>query len=203
MKDMLKLAVQTYNKIAKIYSERTYPKIVQFQATKFMSLLKGKKILDVGCGSGRDVEYFLHEGYEPIGIDLSENMLKEARKRVKAKNVFKKMDFTDLKFKEETFDGVWVMAALYHIPRKSVTDVLRGFNKVLKKGGLIYIAVEEGEGQKEVKEEKYGNEPRPFTYFNEKEMHDFLYEAGFKIIGSEVNDTNDEKWIEIFARKEE
>ncbi len=203
MKDTLKLAVKTYNKIAKIYSEHTYNKIVQYQATKFISFLKGKKILDAGCGSGRDVAYFLQEGYEPIGIDISENMLKEARKRVKTKNVFKKMDFRELKFKEETFDGVWAMASLYHLPREEIVEVLKGFNKVLKKGGLLYIAVEEGEGQKEVKEEKYGNEPRPFTFFKIGEIVKYLEESGFKIIGSEVNESNNEKWIEIFARKEE
>jgi len=106
MKDVLKQAVQTYNKIAKIYSDYTYNKIQQYQLTKFISMLPGKRVLDAGAGSGRDVEYFLNEGYDAIGIDISEGMLKEAKKRVPKKSVFKKMDFRKLKFKKESFDGI-------------------------------------------------------------------------------------------------
>tara|TARA_Y100000310_G_scaffold344921_1_gene460527 strand:+ start:3601 stop:4209 length:609 start_codon:yes stop_codon:yes gene_type:complete len=201
MKDVLKQAVQTYNKIAKIYSDYTYNKIQQYQLTKFISMLPGKRVLDAGAGSGRDVEYFLNEGYDAIGIDISEGMLKEAKKRVPKKSVFKKMDFRKLKFKKESFDGIWSMSSLVHIPRKEVKDVLKGFNEILVKKGVLFIAVKEGKGKKEIKRLYYKNEPRTFVYFTEKEMRKYLEDTGFEVITSEVNEARDTKWLEIFSRK--
>jgi ubiquinone/menaquinone biosynthesis C-methylase UbiE len=201
MKDVLKQAVETYNKIAKIYADYTYHKVQQYQLTKFSSMLPGKRILDVGSGSGRDVEYFLQEGYSALGIDISEGMLKEAKKRVTKKSVFKKMDFRKLKFKNESFDGIWSMLSLVHTPRKEIIKVLGGFNKVLVKRGVLFLALKEGEGEKEVKDSHYKNEPRTFVYFKEKEMRDYLEEAGFEIITSEINESENTKWLEIFARK--
>ena len=75
-------AIKTYNKIAKIYAKYTKDKLMQFQLSRFESLLKGKKILDAGSGSGRDVEYFLEDGFDVTGIDISQGQIKEAKKRV-------------------------------------------------------------------------------------------------------------------------
>ncbi len=201
MKDLFKEAIQTYDKIAKIYSEYYHDKIQQYQLTKFISMLPGKKILDVGSGSGRDVEYFLNEGYKPIGIDSSEEMIKESKKRIKKKLVFKKMDFRKLKFNKESFDGVWSMFSLIHTPRDEITGVLKGFSKVLVKKGVLFLAVKEGEGKKKVKTPNFGGNSRTFVCFTEKEMITYLEDAGFEIITSEVNGINEDKWLEIFSRK--
>ena len=201
MKNQIKKAIKAYDKIAEIYSKYTYGQLQQYQLTKFISLLKGKKILDVGCGCGRDVEYFLQEGFDAIGIDLSEEMLKQARKIV-PKTKLKKGDFTDLKFKKESFDGIWSMAGLIHIPRKEMVNVLKGFNNILTKKGILYLDVNEGKGEENLKKPKYNNEPRQYVYFTEKEMHGYLKKAGFKIINSEVNKAGDNTWLEIFAEKE-
>ena len=201
MKKQIKEAIKAYDKIAEIYSKYTYSKLQQYQLTKFISLLKGKKILDVGCGCGRDIEYFLQEGFDAMGIDLSEEMLKQARKIV-PKTKLKKVDFTDLKFKKESFDGIWSMASLIHIPRKEIVKVLKGFNKILTKKGILYLSLKEGKGEENLKKPKYNNEPRTYIYFTKREMHEYLKEAGFKIINSEINKAGDNIWLEIFAEKE-
>ena len=201
MKDVLKQAVKTYNKIAKIYSDYTYNKVQQYQLTKFMSMLPGKRILDAGSGSGRDVEYFLQEGYSPIGIDISDGMLSESKKRVSKKSVFKKMDFRELKFKKESFDGVWSMLGLVHTPRKDIKKVLDGFNKILVERGVLFLGVIEGKGEKEIRIPELNNEPSTFVYFTEKEMKEYLEEAKFEIITSEINKSQKENWLEIFCRK--
>jgi len=200
MTDKIKQAIRAYDKIASLYAKYTHEKIYQFQLTKFISLLSGKKILDAGCGSGRDVEYFLEDGLQPIGIDLSKGMIKEAKKRVK-NGKFKIMDFLDLKFKDNSFDGIWSMAGFIHLPRKEVKKALKEFHRVLKENGIIYIAVKEGEGEKEIKKEKYKNEPRPYVFFKKEELEDYLHENKFKIISSELNDDQGKKWVEIFAKK--
>ena len=119
MEDKLKEAIRVYNKIAKIYSERNYGKILQFQLLRFGSLLKGKKVLDAGCGPGRDVEYLMSEGYEVTGIDLSEGMIEEAKKNVPNGN-FVLMDFRKMKFKAKSFDGIWSYLKKFRKPNFSL-----------------------------------------------------------------------------------
>ena len=83
MKDKIKQAIKTYNKIAKIYSEHTENILMQYQLSKFSSLLSGKKILDAGCASGRDAAYFFEDGFDVVGVDISESMIKLAKKKIK------------------------------------------------------------------------------------------------------------------------
>jgi len=203
MKDKFKEAVKTYNKIAKVYAEYTKDQILQFQLSKFGSLLPGKKILDVGCGPGRDSGYFLEDGFDVIGVDASNEFIKIAKKEVKGVK-FKLMDFRNLNFKDNSFDGLWSMASLVHIDRKDMLKVLKEFYRVLSPKGVIYISVREGEGDKEVKQVKYENEPRHFFYYKEDEFKKYLEDSGFVIIESEISILDSgKKWLEIFARKPE
>ena len=200
MKDKIKEAVKAYDKIASIYTDYNFEKVMQFQLTKFISLLKGKRILDAGCGVGRDVEYLMEDGLEVVGVDISENMIKHAKKNV-PKGKFEVMDFRKMKFKDGSFDGVWAMASVYHIPNKEVIDTLKEFFRVLDKNGLLYVSVYEGEGEEERKDSVVG-ETRTFYSYKRGEMEEKLEEAGFSIVRSEVNQTEDRKWLEIYARKE-
>jgi ubiquinone/menaquinone biosynthesis C-methylase UbiE len=203
MKDKFKEAVKTYNKIAEIYSEFTKNQVMQFQLSKFSSFLPGKKILDVGCGPGRDSGYFVEDGFDVVGVDASEAFIKIAKKEVKGAK-FKVMDFRKLDFKDNSFDGLWNMASLVHINRKEMPKLLKDFYRVLSPKGVIYISVREGEGDKEVRQEKYKNEPRHFFYYTEEEFKQYLEDSGFLIIESEVVTLDSgKKWLEIFARKPE
>ncbi len=203
MKDKFSEAIETYNKIAKIYSEYNKNRIMQYQLTKFSSILPGKKILDAGCGPGRDSEYFIGDGFEVTGVDVSKELLKIARKNVSDAK-FKLMDFRKLTFKDNSFDGIWSMASLVHINRTEIPSVLKEFSRVLVSKGVLYISVREGEGDKEIRQEKYDNEPRHFFYFGEEEFRKYLKDAGFKIIEIEISELESGKnWLEIYAKKVE
>ncbi len=198
MGDILKEAIATYNKIAELYNKYTSEKILQYQLNKFISMLNGKKILDAGCGAGRDVDYFTEEGYDAVGIDIAEGLLKEAKKK---KGKYKVMDFRDLKFKDGSFDGVWSMAGFLHTERDDVPKALKEFYRVLKKKGILFVTVIEGKGKKKVKKAKYKNEPRTYVYFSQKEFEDYLKEIGFEIVNSSIVEDDDKDWIEIYAKK--
>lgn len=200
MKDKFKQAIETYNKIAKLYSTYTETKLMQYQLSKFASILPGSKVLDAGCGCGRDVDYMKEDSLDAIGIDLSKEIIKEAKKKY-PKSKFKLMDFRKMSFKKESFDGIWSMAGLIHTNRKEMPKVLKEFSRVLKKNGIIYLAVVEGEGEEEIRKEKYENEPRIYVYFKQDEIEKYLEKAGFQVLDSEVNDAQKKKWVEIFARK--
>jgi len=200
MKEYLKKTIETYDKIAKIYSDYTFNLILQYHLNEFISLLpKDGKILDAGCGSGKDVAYLTEYGFEAIGIDISEGLLKEAKKRTKGK--FKKMDITEMKFKDEEFDGIWSCATLYHLKKEDMLKVLKDFNKILKKKGVLFINVKEGEGEEVVKKKEYDDLPRLFVYYSLGEILELVKEAGFEVINSFTDAGPGVTWINVYARK--
>jgi len=193
--------IPLYDKYAKAYASNTNQKILQFQLNKFISMLKKKaKILDVGCGCGRDAEYFKSEGFSVTGIDLSEGMLNEAKNKAKDVELLK-MDMRKLELKKNTFNGIWCMASLLEIPKNEVGIVLKEFNKVLKKEGVLYISTKEGGGEQFLKKEIYENEPKFYAFYKQTELEDLLKENGFEILYSIVSEDEGTKWVEIFAKK--
>jgi len=193
-------ALQFYDKYSKIYSDHTFPKLLQYQLNKFISMLPKKAtILDVGCGSGRDSLYFKDYELDVTAIDISDNMLEEAKKRVPTVK-FEKMDMKDLKFKENNFDGAWIMATLSVVPKKEVEIALKEVSRVLKKDGIVYLAVKEGTGEVVERKPKYENQPKFYAYFQQLEVEKLLVDSGFLILNSLVSDDEGQKWVEIYAK---
>ena len=193
--------IEAFNKFAEQYADFTFNNnLLQYELNRFISLLpKNGKILDAGCGSGRDVQYFLDEDLNAIGIDASEKLILEAQERVK-QGEFKVMDFRKMSFKDNSFDGIWSMASLYHIAPKEMAKTLKEFFRVLDENGILYLAVYEGSGKKEMDDPNY-KEKRTFYYYNQEKIQKYLEDAGFSIIKSEVNDTEEHRWLEVYARK--
>ena len=106
-----------------------------------------------------------------------------------------------MKFKDESFDGLWAMASVYHIPNKEILDTLKEFYRVLTKNGLLYVSVYEGEEKEERKDIAVG-ETRTFYAYKKNEMEKNFEDAGFTIIRCEINQTEDRKWLEVYARKD-
>lgn len=200
MQEEVKKAIDTYNKYAKVYADRHADKVLQFQLNDFLSNLEGKKILDVGCGPGRDVQYFKDEGYDVLGIDVSDGLLAEAKARCPDCS-FQKMDMLELSLPEDSFDGIWMMASLADVPKNSVSKALENLHKILKSNGVIYIAVKEGDGEKLIEKKQYDNSPRFYSFFRKQELEDCLKKANFKVIKSAVSDDEGTKWVEVTAKK--
>src|SRR3989344_3904419 len=110
--------LKTYAKVADEYAQRRrHFWVPEYQL--FKKLIKGKKILEIGCGTGHEAAYFVKDKFDYLGTDLSAAMLKVARKLVpKAK--FRQMDMLKLKLPEKSFDGIWACASLLHIPKKKL-----------------------------------------------------------------------------------
>lgn len=101
---------------------------------------KDISILDVGCGTGFLSLPLAKVGYGVTGVDLSEGMMDQCRKKMVASSLsftLTKGDVEDLPFEDETFDVIvsrWVLWTLLH-PEKAVSEWMR----VLKPGGRIFI----------------------------------------------------------------
>ncbi|MDO8600839.1 MAG: class I SAM-dependent methyltransferase [bacterium] len=105
--------------------------------------LSGQVMLDAGCGSGIFSELLLKRGAKKaVCVDVSDAMLKFARKRKKAASLrgmdIRKKDFTKTGFPDKTFD---LIIAIYSLPYVvDVKKVFKEFSRLLKIGGLLFIA---------------------------------------------------------------
>ena len=182
-RDKGRIAVKIYDKIAKKYTERFFNDFSDRNfVNNFLALLSRKaKILDVGCGPGNFTEYFIRKGYTVEGIDLSKEMIKMAKQKV-PQGSFKIMDLRKLKYSRESFDGVFSAYSLIHIPKRDINSTLKEFNKVLRPKGLLFLAIQEGEGEKFVREPLKEGEKIFIKFFTTKELEGSLRKTSFKII---------------------
>lgn len=200
--------IQTYNRVAKGYdevnlSEDWYKK--EFQI--FRKLLPSGKIIDIGCGAGRDTVLFLKNGYGYVGIDASRSMLKLARKRnKKAKFLF--ADFYKLDFPKESFDGFWAAASLLHVPKRRILKVLKSIRSIMKPNALGFVSVRRKisafkEGT--LVEKKYGQLiKRYFTHYTRPELIKVLNDGGFRVVRIFQKENSHGEiisWLHAFVRK--
>jgi len=101
-------------------------------------------ILDLGCGSGRDLRYFAQKDFRVVGLDYSYGLLKLARNFSCQPVVLG--DINLLPFQETVFDAVWAVGSLLHISRNEITSVLAQIHKSLKPNGQFLASIKKGDG---------------------------------------------------------
>ena len=100
------------------------------------------KILDAGCGSGRDTKFFLEKGYSVVAFDNSPNMVRHAAELTGQEVLL--LSFEEIEFKE-MFDGIWACASVLHVPENNISTVLSKFTAALKDDGILYTSFKYGE----------------------------------------------------------
>ncbi|WP_380179977.1 class I SAM-dependent methyltransferase [Kalamiella sp. sgz302252] len=117
----------------------------------------GARILDAGCGSGRDVKAFSKMGFAVDAFDASPELVALAR-RLTGKPV-EQMRFDEINAAAR-YDGIWCCASLLHVPEAGLPDVMAKLAKALKPGGVWYLSFKYGSGERE-------KEGRRFTDMDE------------------------------------
>src|SRR4030042_2785975 len=113
---------------------------VRDHVVNFTGARNGSRILDVATGTGKQAFAFARRGYDVIGIDLSEAMLKVANKKNKYGNVkFEVGDATNLPFEDNGFDVSCVSFGLHDMPLTIREKALKEMVRVTKKEGMIVI----------------------------------------------------------------
>ena len=194
------ITIRNYDKHAKLYASVSYNILMQYQLNLFVGYLQGKRVLDAGCGSGRDTEYLIGERLKVTGIDASAGMLKEARTKVK-KGTFKKMDLAKLTFRPKSFDGIWCCAGLVHQRRSAILGILKDFARVLAVGGVLYASVKEGQGEGYAPSKKLGGAKVWVSHFSQVEFEELVNDAGFELLRCFTDKSQSTTWINLFARK--
>ncbi len=190
--------LEWYNKNAIYFSDDTVSLKLSENQNKFVSYLqKGAKILDFGCGAGRDSKMFLKQGFNVDSIDGSYAICKGASAYI-GKPV-KQMLFQDLN-ENSVYDGIWACASVLHLNNEELKDVFLKIHKALKKNGIFYASFKYG------KFEGFRN-GRYFTDMSEEKFEKFLNDTDIFFV-EEVWITNDlrkdrehEKWFNVILRK--
>ena len=100
-------------------------------------IVKGDKNLDLGCGNGRFSELFEDEDY--VGVDVSEELMRLAKEKYPNRE-FVSINATNLPFPDNSFDKVFCLAVIHHIPSKQMRQAfLAEAKRVLKPGGLLIL----------------------------------------------------------------
>ena len=198
--------VKTYDTIASGYSKVNFDYFWIKELKKFKKLIPGKKVLDIGCGAGRDAEMLINDGFDCTGIDASRGMLGVATQRV-SKGKFIKMDFYNLTFPDAMFDGFWASASFLHVPKKEVHKVIHEAKRVIRSGGIGFISVKQKTTMDEgiIEDDRYGTPvARYFSFYEKNEFKKKLLECGFEVIAMTThNEESDRKliWLCYFVRK--
>ena len=138
--------VNYYNQWAERYCSETLHVDMSFCRKKFLSYLGTKgKILDAGCGCGRDSRYFLEQGYQVEAFDASEEMCKRAGRWLGQE--VKCMEFSKITYLR-AFDGVWACASLLHVPKRKLPEVLERLYLALREPGILYASFKKGDSER-------------------------------------------------------
>src|SRR4051812_38097372 len=109
--------IDTYDKYAHVYDEEVvefWDNFPQVFIDKFVSLLPGKRILNLGSGSGRDAVLLRNHGLEVVCLDASKAMVDITTKLGFESHL---ATFSELDLPTGSFDGVWAYTSLIHIPK--------------------------------------------------------------------------------------
>ncbi len=124
-------------------------------------------LLDIGAGSGQHGKYLLDHKLDVTCIDLSPNMVETCRaKGLKAEI----MDYYTLNFESESFESVWAMNTLLHVPKVSLPAVLKNIHTVLTQDGLFYMGVYGGKDSEGVWEEDSYIPKRFFSFYTDENL---------------------------------
>lgn len=174
--NLVDINVNAYENNSDFFIQRTDGADVKTLTDKFSDYVGSGRILDVGCAQGRDSLTFYNKGFEIVGIDLAENLLKEAEKRV-PEGFFYKMDARRLDFSPESFNGIFAMGLLLCMDKEGARLALSEFSRVGTKNAKLYLALKKGEG---ILESKLGNDMTVQTLFGKQEFDEMLVIAGWK-----------------------
>lgn len=135
------LSERVYEKFAPFYDLIVRPlRRMRREVAAMSEVQAGTRILDVATGTGEQALAFARRGAEVIGIDLSERMLRVARRKSRLPNLsFQRADAAELPFPSASFDVVSISFALHEMPDTVREAVLSDAARVTKPGGLVVV----------------------------------------------------------------
>ena len=129
------------------------------------------RILDLGCGPGRDLAAFVDLGHQPVGLDGCEAFVHMANQLTGCPVWHQSFDCLELP--TDSFDGIFANASLFHVPSQILDQVLRQLNRCLKADGVLFASNPRGPDIERDEDERYA------TFLSLATWQAFVQEAGF------------------------
>lgn len=140
----------------------------------FLRRLQGescRRLLEIGAGTGQDSAFFAEHGLQVVATDLSPEMVARCREKGLDARV---MDFLHLDFPAGSFDAVYALNCLLHVPNADLPTVLEVIASLLRPGGLFFLGVH-GRDQAEEGpfEDGIHHPPRFFSWRTDEQIQKF------------------------------
>ena len=163
-----------YQKNYKAYYEKTF----SIDPTSFLKPLAQRLpaeafILDVGCGSGRDLRWMKKRGFDVIGFERSPGLAELARDNAGCEVI--EGDFETYDFSSILVDGLMLVGALVHVPHERFSKVFENITSAIPENGSVLITLKEGSGYRT---DSYG---RTFYLWDDPKAREVFDTLGFKV----------------------
>ena len=188
-----------YNKNSEEYFNSTLNVDMTNTYKPFLKLVpKDGKILDLGCGSGRDSMNFMKLGYEVTSVDGAKELAKKASVLLGKEVIVSTFEELELK---EKFHGIWACASLLHIKREDLKTVLNNLYNNLDDKGVFYMSFKYGEKEYVDDKNRYFNcftDESIISFINENTKYNIL---GLYITEDKLGRVNEVKWVNLICKK--
>lgn len=191
--------ITTYNKLAVAYDEETVDFWEHFPRTFIDAFADacGPKVLDIGCGPGRDGILLQKAGKDVLGVDGSEAMVALSRERGLEAVL---ADIADLPFPDAWFDGVWSYTTLLHVSKSEVDTALAEIKRVLKPGGAFALGMIEGDTE-EYRTSSGMDQARWFSYYQRDELVQRVEKHGFALMHEETFKPGSRQYFNLLFKR--
>ena len=139
-----------------------------------LRVIEASSLLEIGAGTGQDSVYFRDAGLDVIAVDLSPEMVRRCREKGVEALVG---DAKRLEFPAGSFDAVWAMNCLLHMPGADLPEALREVRRVLRPGGLFYAGQWGGADEEGVR----ADDERFFALRSDEQLFAAVHEA-FEVV---------------------
>jgi 2-polyprenyl-3-methyl-5-hydroxy-6-metoxy-1,4-benzoquinol methylase len=168
---------------------------------------EGAKLLDAGCGSGRDADFMIRMNYDVLAVDASDSMIQGAVKhfpllRNSCRQIIIPGELSQLG--QNSFDGIYSIAMLMHLNEADIKNSLLEFKRLLIKNGRLFFSVCLTRSS-EITDD-LDSDGRRFTLRPESWWHNLCISTGFSIIESDISSdglSRDKvQWLNLLCRKD-
>ncbi len=169
--------VSHYQRHAEDFREGTKDHDVSQNVDALLRHLPGpstQRILDLGCGPGRDLATFVARGHVPVGLDGAAAFVAMAQATTGCEVWHQ--DFLALELPAERFDGIFANAVLFHVPTQELGRVLKDLRRALVAGGVLFASNPRGPDIEQQQGLRYG------SYLTMETWSRFVTAAGFELI---------------------
>lgn len=187
-----------YDRRSRAYFQQTgHIDPARFLSTFVRHLTIGSRILDIGCGSGRDMKWLKTQGFEVSGLECSAALASLARQT--AGCPVHEADFTTFDFSSVHMDALLIVGALVHLPHHRLRRTIQRFLKALGRTGVVYLSLKKGSGHRDTRD------GRRFFLWQDHQLRPLLGSTGARILDFQESQSalgTDDTWLGYVLRVE-